>query len=139
MNSLVDLLIKFKTDPTVVVELYPQLAVASFTIIVRKDLDPETIEFRVYPSKKDISCVPLFTSRQTVLPELLDKTSETMNIRGPELWGILADLTAQDEKLEIELDPGQNHGIRIGRTVLLGILHLAKQASANEIPPKASN
>ena len=121
IDELLETLRALKSDPGRAVELYQQLYRETFFAVVQaeseKDLD--SYLFLNYPTADGLRELPLFTKPEFVLPGMPDEAS-VVQINGPELWPRLLDIV-ETRKIEAAVDPGQPHGIRLTREMILGM------------------
>jgi hypothetical protein len=109
------------TDPARVVDLYPQLYASYFLVPakVRSEADFETALFMIYPCADGSLEVPVFTSTDYVFE--LPTEAVLLTARGDTLWPRLLDLL-RSEECEVAVDPGQSHGIRLHKEMILGMI-----------------
>jgi hypothetical protein len=121
-DALVDTLQNIKADPSRVVVLYEQLAQAQFLALVRSGTqhDVGLMQFLTYPSRSDIHELPLFSRQEFVLP-LEAPEAVQVSVPGNLLWPRLLNII-ETGKCEAAVDPGQNHGIRLTREMVLGMV-----------------
>jgi len=121
MDELLKTLKALKSDPSRAVDLYRQLYYAPFFAFVQRGSET-TLDahlFLTYPSSGDVRELPLFTLRDFVLEGLSDEAL-LININGPKLWVRLLEVI-ETGKCEAAVDPGQSHGIRLNREMILGM------------------
>jgi hypothetical protein len=121
MDELLETLQALRSDPSRAIELYRQLYHESFFAFVKSGSEA-TLEahlFLTYPSSGDVRELPLFTLRDFVLDGLSDEAL-LINIKGPQLWPRLLEII-ETGKCEAAVDPGQSHGIRLNREMILGM------------------
>jgi hypothetical protein len=121
MDELLETLKALRSDPTKAIELYEQLYHASFFAFVQGGSE-STIDahlFLTYPSGGEVRELPLFTLRDFVLETFLNDAL-LINIDGPQLWPRLLEIV-ETGKCEAAVDPGQSHGIRLNREMILGM------------------
>ena len=121
-EELISTLQGLRSDPSLVVVLYEQLAKADFLAMVRVGTERsiKSMEFLTYPSSGDVRELPLFTQPEFVLELQVDDLA-LAELRGPTLWPRLLDIVKTGE-CEIAVDPGQAHGIRLTREMVLGMV-----------------
>jgi hypothetical protein len=110
------------TEPARVVDLYPQLYAGSFVVAVQagSEADLGMALFWIYPSTDGIRELPIFTSRDYLL-ENLPADAVLLTVRGEALWPRLLELVRAEE-CEVAVDPGQDHGIRLRKEMILGMI-----------------
>ena len=121
MDELLETLKALRSDPSRAVDLYRQLYHASFFAFVKSGSE-STLDvhlFLTYPSSGDVRELPLFTLRDFVLDGFPDDAL-LININGPQLWLRLLEIV-ETGKCEAAVDPGQSHGIRLNREMILGM------------------
>ena len=122
MNELFETLKALRSDPSRAVDLYGQLYHASFFAFVKSGSE-STLDahlFLTYPSSGDVRELPLFTLRDFVL-DGFPEDALLININGPQLWLRLLEIV-ETGKCEAAVDPGQSHGIRLNREMILGMM-----------------
>jgi hypothetical protein len=122
-DELVKTLQGLRSDPSLVVALYEQLAKADFLAFVRKGTEGNvaSMEFLTYPSSGGVHELPLFTQQNFVL-SLEVQGAVLAIVHGHLLWPRLLDIVKTKE-CEAAVDPGQNHGIRLTREMVLGMVN----------------
>jgi hypothetical protein len=122
MPALLDTLKALPTDPSRVVDLYSQLYAASFIAFVQAGTEANlgSALFLTYPTQDKIRELPLFTSREFVIPNF-PAEAVPITIPGSALWPRLLDIVKTGD-CEAAVDPGQEHGIRLKREVILGMI-----------------
>ena len=120
--DLLRILKALPTDPVRVVDLYPQLYAGTFVVPVQvgSEADLETAQFMIYPCTDGTLEVPVFTSTDYVFASLPTETLH-LSARGHALWPRLLDLL-RSEECEVAVDPGQSHGIRLRKEMILGMI-----------------
>jgi|SRR2546430_7776517 hypothetical protein len=122
------LLAKLKIDPTTIVELYPALSKENYLVFVRAGSTKElkSVEFLTYPSGGNIRELPIFTSEKYPLFDQLKSQSgaEVMPVAGLLLFKRMREII-EDGKLELAINPGWEHGIRVNRSILLSVIAVA--------------
>jgi hypothetical protein len=122
-EQLLDILIRLQTDKSVVVYLYEQLFRSDYFALV----DPNTtndlysFKFLTYDSHDGLRELPVFTKEEFILG--LSNGAEIHAIPGNLLWVRLLDIV-ESGKLEVAIDPGQSHGIRINNQMILGMISM---------------
>jgi hypothetical protein len=121
-NELIETLIALRTDPTRAVDLYEQLYRDSFYVLVQSgsEIDVNSFRFLMYPTADGILGLPVFTSEEFILDDLADDAM-AVHVNGPELWARLLEVV-ESKKSVVEVDPVQDHGIRLGRDMILGMV-----------------
>jgi len=124
-ETLVQTLRELREDPAVVVRLYEQIYRATFWGLVA---DPtarlEEMAFLSYPSDTTMHEMPVFTAPERPLLRELAMRAETATvicIEGPLLWRRMLDLV-RTGKCEAAIDPADEHGIRLTREMILGMV-----------------
>jgi hypothetical protein len=123
MNAdLVRTLKALPTEPARVVDLYPQLYAGTFVAPVQagSEGDLGTAAFWIYPSTDGARELPIFTSRGSLL-ENVPADTVLVTVKGEALWPRLLELV-RAEQCEVAVDPGQSHGIRMSKEVILGMI-----------------
>jgi hypothetical protein len=122
MSTLLDTLKALSTDPSRVVDLYPQLYSASFIAFAQigSEANLSSALFLTYPTQDEIRELPLFTSREFVLPNF-PAEAVPITVPGSALWLRLLDIVKTGE-CEAAVDPGQKHGIRLKQEMILGMV-----------------
>lgn len=121
-EELINTLQSLRNDATRVVVLYEQLAKSDLVALVRSGTEHEvaSMQFLTYPSSGDVQELPLFTRPEFVLAfEAAEAVSVT--VQGNLLWPRLLDIIKTGE-CEAAIDPGQVHGIRLNREMVLGMV-----------------
>jgi hypothetical protein len=122
-DVLVDTLQNIRADPSRVATLYEQLAQAQFLSLVRAGTqnDLALMQFLTYPTPDKVSELPLFTRKEFVLPLDVPEAVPVV-IPGNALWLRLLDII-KTGVCEVAVDPGQPHGIRLTREMVLGMVN----------------
>lgn len=117
--TLVATLKKLKADPTAVLELYPQLYSASFLALVQRDSERsvEPSSFLTYTSSDGVRELPIFTQQEYMLSGM-PEAAVIVELNGVVLWRRLLDVIVTGV-CEAAVDPGQPHGIRLTREMVL--------------------
>lgn len=121
-EELISTLQSLRNDPTRVVVLYEQLARSDFVALVRSGTEHEvaSMQFLTYPSSGGVQELPLFTRSEFVLAfEAAGAVSVT--VPSNLLWSRLLDIIKTGE-CEAAVDPGQVHGIRLNKEMVLGMV-----------------
>ena len=121
IDELLDTLRALKSDPGRAVELYQQLYGESFFALVQagSEANLQSHLFLNYPTADGLRELPLFTKREFVFPDM-PAEAFLVKINGPLLWPRLLDIV-ETRKIEAAVDPGQAHGIRLTREMILGM------------------
>jgi hypothetical protein len=129
IDELLDTLRALRADPGRAVGLYEQLYRESFFALVQaqSETDLQAYLFLNYPTADGLRELPLFTKREFVLPGMPE--ASLVQINGPQLWPRLLDIV-ETRKLEAAVDPGQPHGIRLTREMILGMTTCNAQRSS---------
>jgi hypothetical protein len=124
MSALLHTLKALPTDPSRIADLYSQLYAASFIAFVQEgsESDLGSALFLTYPTQDQMRELPLFTSREFLLPNF-PADAVAISISGSELWPRLLDIVKTGE-CEAAVDPGQKHGIRLKREMILGMISM---------------
>ena len=121
IDELLDTLRALKSDPGRAVELYGQLYRESFLALVQagSETNLQSCLFLNYPTVNGLRELPLFTKPEFVLPGMPDEAL-LVQLDGPQLWPRLLDVV-ETRVIEAAVDPGQAHGIRLTREMILGM------------------
>jgi hypothetical protein len=121
MDELLNTLKALASDPSKAIDLYRQLYPATFITFVQRGSETtlEAHSFLTYATATDIRELPLFTLREYVLTGFPDEAL-LVQMDGPHLWPRLLDVV-ETGKCEVAVDPGQPHGIRLNREMILGM------------------
>ena len=121
-SELLDTLGALRKKPARAVELYEQLYRARFVAVVQRGSEAalESMLFLTYDTKDGVQELPIFTRDEFVLDGLRDD-SVRVTLKGPALWPRLLDIV-ETGRCEIAVDPGQAHGIRMRREMVLGMV-----------------
>jgi hypothetical protein len=121
-ETAINILKELKIDPTLVVHLYKILYCAKFLTLVRpgSETDLASMEFLTYPTVDEIAELPIFTSTDFVIdfPSIANAIAE---VSGEKLWPRLLEVV-KTGSLEVSVDPGQDHGIRLNTQMILGMI-----------------
>lgn len=125
-SVLIETLKKLIIDKTAVVDLYQQLYSASFLVPVRKGSEgsTESMMFLIYPSERDSSELPIFTSNDYInqfFKIYPNNDSVLERVPGALLWPRLLQIVLEKREF-VAIDPGQKHGIRLNRDMILGMV-----------------
>jgi hypothetical protein len=123
-ETAIDILKKLKNDPTYAIQLYEELYSAKFLTLVRPDSerDLETMEFLTYPTVDEVAELPIFTSPDFVI-DFPSMPTTTVEVAGEKLWPRLLEVV-KTGSLEVAVDPGQHHGIRLNNQMILGMISM---------------
>jgi hypothetical protein len=123
MNTgLLETLKALCSDPSRAIDLYQQLFTASLFSLVQEGSE-KTLNsslFLTYPCGGDIRELPVFTRQEYVLTEIPDDAI-LIQYAGPLLWKRLLEIV-ETGRCEAAIDPGQPHGIRLNREMILGMV-----------------
>lgn len=121
-ETLIEILKGLQSDPTLAIALYKELFENSFFALVRRDTEDsiETMEFVIYPTEDNLRELPLFTHENFIFRSY-PKDAVKVRVFGEALWGKL--LTIVETGIcEAAINPGQTHGIRLTREMILGMI-----------------
>jgi hypothetical protein len=121
-EELINTLRNIRHDPSCAVVLYKQLAESKFWVLVKDgtEHDVTTMQFLTYPTGDELRELPLFTHPHFVLP--LDAPEAVQApVPGNLIWPRLLDIIRTGQ-CEAAVDPGQPHGIRLTREMVLGMV-----------------
>ena len=123
-ENLIIILKNLKSDPTQVVLLYERLYKSNFIALVRPNTEGQlnTMEFLTYPTVDEIGELPIFTSSQYVY-DFGQAHPILIELLGKDLWPKLSDII-KTGTLEVAVDPGQDHGIRLTTEMILGMISM---------------
>ena len=125
-KDLIKALHDLKTDATDATYLYELILQSQLYSIVRMgtENDIKKAEFLNYPSIDGVLELPLFTRLELAL-NFAKKFSSDDNIIFSysciPMWKQLYDLI-KDSKCQVAIDPGENYGIRLNASMILGML-----------------
>jgi len=121
-SELLKTLRALPTDPGRVVDLYSQLYAESFLAFVQAGSETNlgSALFLTYPTQSQLRELPVFTSREFVLPNM-PADAVLITVPGSALWPRLLDIVKTGE-CEAAVDPCQKHGIRLKREMILGMI-----------------
>ncbi|MGB9074810.1 MAG: hypothetical protein WCC22_19390 [Terriglobales bacterium] len=124
-NALIETLKGLKRNPALAVILYKQLFMGRFWAIAQKSTDNlENIRFLTYPSANNVRELPVFIDpKRHLLTEMSSQLGDSMiiEVEGKSLWPRMLDI-AKTGECEIAVDPGEEHGIRLTREMILGMV-----------------
>jgi len=120
--ELLETLGAFRANPARVVDLYRQLYEGSFLVLVQagSQASLSTMNFLTYPTSDGSQQLPVFTRSEYVLEERLPDAIP-VTLEGKVLWSRLLEFIGP-ETCTVEVDPGQPHGIRLRRDMILGMV-----------------
>jgi len=120
-DELLDTLRALKLDSARAVDLYGQLYRESFLALVQagSETDLQSCLFLNYPTADGLRELPLFTKPEFVLPGMPNQ-AVLLQVDGPRLWPRLLDVV-ETRVIEAAVDPGQAHGIRLTREMIIGM------------------
>jgi hypothetical protein len=123
-ETLIQTLKNLRKDPTQVKVLYEQLYHSRFLALVRPGTEGQlhTLEFVTYSTEDRISELPIFTCDAFVL-DLAPTQVTLVELSGKELWPTLLDIV-NTGRIEAAVDPGQKHGIRLTKEMILGMISM---------------
>lgn len=118
LQTLYDLI----NDKTVVVRLYQEIFSSNFFTLIKAGTNDtwDKILFCVYDTADEITAIPLFTKEEFIF-ENYPEDAVRIEIWGQPFWEKLLTIV-ETGKCEIEIDPGQPHGIRLNKEILLGMV-----------------
>ena len=125
-EELLAALRELRNDPALVTSLYEQLFHGCFWALVEEPVaELENMSFLTYPTEDGPRELPIFTDKSRAL--LLQFNAEIatamiVTLGGPEMWQRLQEVVRNGE-CEVAVDPGEPHGIRVTREMLLGMLN----------------
>jgi len=123
-EKLIATLGRLQSDPSVVVELYAQLYVSSFWVLSQASANVEPMQFLTYATDDDSRELPAFTlSSRSMLTDLARQVPATQiqEVEGPFFWARVL-LLLQFGSFFVAVDPGERHGIRLSREMILGMV-----------------
>ena len=123
-TNLIEILDNLRTDPTWATQLYNVLYDSTFFVLVRPGTEEnvEKMEFVIYPTEDGINELPIFTSYDFVIT-FPDVQLFVAEINGKLLWPRLLEII-EPEISEVAVNPGQNHGIRLNNSMILGMISM---------------
>jgi hypothetical protein len=121
-KTLLEILKGLPYDPSLAVELYKQLYESMFIALIDQGTENNinTMAFLTYPTEDGTRELQIFTDSSYVL-ELDKEKSCTVEIPGHLLWPRLLQII-ESEVCEVAVDPGQEHGIRLNKNMILGMV-----------------
>ncbi|MEZ0260489.1 MAG: SseB family protein [Alphaproteobacteria bacterium] len=126
-HELIKTLEGLKNDPSLALALYQQLFFGHFWVIIPQSTgDVLDGGFLTYDGAGNIRELPFFTSPERHLLSQLhsqQNDSTIVEVEGKVLWPKMLDIVSRGE-LEVAVDPGEAHGIRITREMILGMVKL---------------
>jgi hypothetical protein len=134
-KTLIDTLKGLKADPSLVLQLYGQLFEATFYLLVRKGTETslDKAEFLTYDTQDNIRELPLFTTDKFLIDNLL-VDALAIQVGGQSLWLRLLGII-ETGKCEVAINPGQTHGIRLTKEMIIGMIEKygTKQKTENNV------
>jgi hypothetical protein len=126
-SELLETLKTLSSDPSRVFALYSQLYEASLLVPVRagSENDLGCADFLTYPTVDQLRELPIFTRREYLLENLPDD-AVLIRVNGDLLWRRLLEIVGLDN-CQAAVDPGQKHGIRLRRDMILGMIMMHDQ------------
>jgi SseB protein N-terminal domain len=124
-KDLVASLQALRRDPAVVGTLYQQLFEATLLVlVVDPAAEPRHMSFLTYPSADATRELPVFRCHGRVLLQRLlsESDAQAVAVNGRELWPRMLDIV-ETGACEVAIDAGEDHGIRINREILLGMVN----------------
>jgi hypothetical protein len=120
-TQLIATLRALKTDSTQVIALYEQLFTGEFiTLVANPDQPVPDLTFLTYPAHDGVQELPLFTAPdRPVISELRRRApaAALKTIVGGQLWPRLLELVRPE--CQAAIDPGDPHGIRLSREMIV--------------------
>jgi SseB protein N-terminal domain len=122
-KDLAAVLRQMKQNSAFALDVYRGLGVANLIALVRAGTEREVagMEFLTYPAADGMRELPLFTSAQFVIAFPGEDTVQA-TVTAADLWPRMVDLV-ENGVCEVAVDPGQDHGIRLRKEMVLGIIH----------------
>jgi hypothetical protein len=125
-DALIETLKGMKKDPALAVILCEQLFRGRFWAIAQKSTDDlGNLAFLTYPSGGNVRELPVFSDpKRHLLTELSSELGDSMiiEVEGKNLWPRMLD-TVKTGECEIAVDPGEEHGVRLTREMVLGMVN----------------
>ncbi|MFO0828315.1 MAG: SseB family protein [Phycisphaerales bacterium] len=118
--ALLDTLQALRADPSRVLQLYEQLFHANLFGVTQVGAALESANFLTYPTADGVGALPLFTQRRFI-PSGLPADALVTLAPGAVLWRRLLEVIC-DDGCVAAIDPGQPHGIRLTRAMILGMV-----------------
>jgi hypothetical protein len=131
-EQILDTLRNLRANPARAVELYQQLFDARFWALVSDaDVALDEMFFLNYPTEDGIQELPIFTAPDRRLigsfaTATLPPTA--VEVAGRALWRRLL-LVMEHGHMQVAVDPGEGYGIRLTRTMILGMVNKYGDAS----------
>jgi hypothetical protein len=112
--------------------VYEKLHSASFWVLVRPGSEQRlsSMEFLTYDTVDQERELPIFTSPEVILSSISSGAIAAL-IAGPELWTRLLEVVG-DGGPEIAVNPGQSHGIRLTKSMMLGMIAMYGTPSSEQ-------
>lgn len=129
-EKLIDTLLRLPSDPTVVVDLYAQLFEGHFWVLADSAEKIEAVQFLTYPTTDSARELPIFThTDRRVLADLKRQVpaAHVQEVEGAQFW-LRTLMLLEADSFFVAVDPGEEHGIRLTKEMILGMisLHSAK-------------
>jgi hypothetical protein len=120
--TLIDTLKALPSNSREVLDLYPQLYAGTFIVAVKPGTEVvfDSAEFLTYPASGGVRELPVFTDSVYLL-SMIPSDAVLISVPGAALWSRLVDVV-RSKKCEAAIDPGQKHGIRLNREMILGMI-----------------
>jgi hypothetical protein len=124
-----------KKNPALAIELYDQLFSARFwALVADPTVELSTMSFLTYPCPDGIRELPIFTAPNHPLMTHFGEASPppaTVELEGEELWLRMLEVV-ENKKTQVAVDPGDVHGIRISREMILGMVSTHRKNSSGQ-------
>jgi hypothetical protein len=116
-----------------IIELHAPLYAGSFLVPVRAGSEAAVASaaFYTYACRDNVRELPVFTRRDFVFADL-PAAVVLISVPGSALWPRLLDIVKAGE-CEAAVDPGQEHGVRLRREMILGMV--AEYGPGNRVGP----
>ena len=85
----------------------------------------ESMEFLTYPCPDDARELPIFTTSGSKLESqfaLATPRPEWVRVQGEPFWLRMLEVVTADSDIQVAVDPGEPHGIRLRRDMMLGMV-----------------
>ena len=121
-ESLLEILQNLRSNPALVVNLYQKLFEHSYYAFVQTGsfVTCNTMKYLTYETADRIQELPLFTQEEFIF-ENTPENASLIEISGLEFWQHLLTVIKTGE-CEAAIDPGQNHGIRLTKEMILSMI-----------------
>ena len=124
-----------RKDPALAAILYEQLFAGRFwAMVANSDVPIESLFFLTYASSGGVSELPIFTKRASPVAERLAAGPTNpmfIELSGESLWPRMLDIVRTGQ-VEVAVDPGEEHGIRLTREAILGMVRKYGQPNASQ-------